>query len=130
MLSNQASRAPQRGQRLGGETTLSPLGSRYITTLRKDPAHAPKANRKASPTPQVIQYMVVIEKEPNLVSSWTRPQGAQACRQGSYIGSAGVVGRVFTGNFIDSKRLHPLLGFTEDGLAPLDQLVTTLVGGQ
>src|SRR5260370_41790913 len=43
MLSYQAMGFLQRGQRLPGETMLSPFGTRAITTLRKLPTVAPAA---------------------------------------------------------------------------------------
>jgi hypothetical protein len=74
--------------------------------------------------------MVVIENESNLASSLTRSSWHRACRQGSYIGSASVTGCAFTGNFIDSKGSYLLLGFTEHGLAALNEMISTLIGGQ
>ena len=45
-LSYQAMPLPHVGQWLGGETTDSPMGTRWMTTLRKLPMTAPKVNAK------------------------------------------------------------------------------------
>src|SRR5437867_4155841 len=46
MLSYQARRCSQTGQRDGGETSDSPRGRRQTTTLRKLPTLAPRAKKK------------------------------------------------------------------------------------
>ncbi|GAA6731811.1 hypothetical protein YIM73518_15740 [Thermus brockianus] len=46
MRSMGASRRPQEGHREGGKTMDSPLGRRWMTTLRKEPTTRPKTRAR------------------------------------------------------------------------------------